>query len=132
MRQKVFVGKHRKKSEFWESVRLVVERGESPVVLFQPEQRVKIPRFPEGAKPNIPEETFFQHYLSNFSNARFKHPTCKRKGCFKFLKMNDILVCSNFCRNELAHECRKILILIEKNWVVSIPKVKTKYEEPTI
>lgn len=92
---------------------------------MNPAQEVKY----DPKRQRVRGEKQFEHYLGNTKQTTGRSPLkCYRPGCTKWLKVDDLVVCSEYCRDIVIKECRKILVLLEKDWVVPLPR--RRKEEP--
>lgn len=110
-----------RKGGIWDQVRDIIDSGQVPIITLTAAQEVHTSgKGTLGRPPNHPEEKNFQHYLSNTRHRG--RPYCYNKGCRNQLRRDDILVCGEFCRNEVVKEAERVLALM-KGWVIKVPEV---------
>lgn len=97
-----------KPKNVWQQVKDIVEAGQCPEINLSPDQQVRrIKKSGPGRPANLPEEQNFNHYLGR---GKLKsHPRCYRRGCFKRLRVDQPLCCSEECTTKVIEEAYWVL-----------------------
>lgn len=116
----------RRKGGIWDQVKELVDAGKQPVITLTAAQEVRVSKVQDGpGQPKIPRDPGdhrYSHYLGNGRPIR-SQPRCYNRGCLNYLRRDDNMVCSEFCKEEVIREARKVLVRLEGDWVVPMPIV---------
>jgi hypothetical protein len=95
----------------WEEVEDLLEQKIAPVIQLDPSSKVVKPKRPVG-RPRIrkPGATKYQHFESHTPAGH--RMVCRAQGCRTRLRKNDVLVCSDQCRNALRESCELYLSIL--------------------
>jgi hypothetical protein len=98
-------------SQIWDEVRVLVEARQTPVIEIEPGAEIRTPSRPRGRPRKNPP-------WDRFAGWRMKTPSglpmrCRLFGCSKPLRKDQVMTCSERCRDELLAFCKMSIEIIE-------------------